>query len=213
MKRFARKIDLPEEKIPAKTEKTSPEKPIDVDPIQADVLESQRILGNQATLQLLRGGGLSHIQRGKKGAKGGSGGKGGAAVKEKAESKQAEHIELLRETVGETTIIVELDAHQNKHQYTPIGQLAPYKGGSGSKFPAKVDLDYHTNNFAPLVMAWAKSKIDTIKGSKNGFSAGKYEIDPGRTDFEVRATYDATDDEIIVDYHCNPNDKAKAKDF
>lgn len=211
MKRFARKIDLPEEKIPTKAEKPRPEKSIEVDSVQAGVLESQRLLGNQATLQLLRSGGLPHIQRGKKGSKGS--GKGGSTAKEKAESKQAEHIELLRETVGETTIIVELDAHQNKHQYTPIGQLAPYKGGSGSKFPAKVDLDYHTNNFAPLVMAWAKSKIDTIKGSKNGFSAGKYEIDPGRTDFEVRATYDAGDDEIIVDYHCNPNDKAKAKDF
>lgn len=208
MKRFARRVDQNEDKIPAKSAaKTDREGVVSVDPAQAHILESQRLLGNQATIQLLRSGSLPNIQRGK--PKGGSKSKS-AQPPAKKEEATVKFVELLRDTVATTTIVVELDSHQNKHQTTLIPDFPTYTGEAGSKFPGNVNLAYHTTNFAPMVMNWAKKNIAAIK-SKGALAAGKYDLDKDRTDFEVMARYYATDDEVLVDYHCNPNKNADLK--
>jgi hypothetical protein len=120
-------------------------------------------------------------------------------------------ITVIHET-GTPNYIVQLEYWQNKHQTTPIPGMKAYSGGSGSQFPASVDLAYHVATIAPMVLGWGKKNHDKIVALKGKpLTAGKYEIAPNHIDFTATATYDAGSATIHLSYHCNPNDNANLK--
>ncbi len=121
---------------------------------------------------------------------------------------------LIEKTEKGRKIVVQVDSHQQKHQATLIPKLDTYTGGSGDKFPKKVDLDYHKDTIAPIVYAWANKMQGYIMKQPDGYlPKDKYALAPNHIDFDVVATYDKTTNTITVTYHCNPNKNAKTGDF
>lgn len=116
----------------------------------------------------------------------------------------------LRDAEHHPKIIVHLDSHQA----TKIPGLKYENGAPGSQFPAKVDLQYHTDHIAPIVRDWA-IKMQGYIMAANGpyYPADKYALSPHHIDFDAVAVYHRENDTIDLTYHCNPNRDAKDKDF
>jgi ribosomal protein S18 acetylase RimI-like enzyme len=129
----------------------------------------------------------------------------GAPEKKRKEEELLSEIEVLRNTVHNIVIIVQLDSHQNKHQLTKIPQLKQEAAG-GTKFPEGIDLAWHVANTAPIVMQWAKGYVATaVAGSVNGKSKA---YSPKKNSLHKEIEFDVTailDDGVYyVTYHCNP---------
>lgn len=92
-----------------------------------------------------------------------------------------------------------LDSHQNKHQSTMIPELGAWGSKMGSRFKTGRGLQWHKDNTAKTVLAWAKAQ-NVGEGKK--VIASKTTPLPDGNIYDAAAMNDGNF--VVVVYHCNP---------
>ncbi|MEV4758826.1 DUF6531 domain-containing protein [Micromonospora sp. NPDC049559] len=61
-------------------------------------------------------------------------------------------------------VVVKLDSHQNKHHSPPVfgGELKPYTGGRGERFPSQVNEEWHQKYFPKQVSKIVNDEVGSI---------------------------------------------------
>ncbi|MGK5737893.1 DUF6531 domain-containing protein [Micromonospora sp. URMC 103] len=70
-------------------------------------------------------------------------------------------------------VVVKLDSHQNKHHSPPVfgGELKPYTGGRGEKFPSEVNEEWHQKYFPKQVAKIVNDEADAIRNRADSLRA------------------------------------------
>lgn len=107
----------------------------------------------------------------------------------------------------ENNFVVYMESHQNKHQIKAIGKLKTYTGAPGNKFPSMCDLEWHTNNTCPVVLAMMQKACQEnfLSETKSVYIPKKEPIN--NIIYDVVICYNPTLNKYLAWYHCYPTNK------